>query len=126
MANELELTSIVKYNKAGIKADLSLSTRVDISGDKIYEGVQEVSTSPTDPVVGSVTLAGAYIVIENLSDTMTISVENDAETAVVFCTIPPRGFAGPLQAGAGLLKLKSTISDGTPAAANVRVIAISP
>lgn len=126
MANELELTSIVKYNKAGIKADLSLSTRVDISGDKIYEGVQEVSTSPTDPVVGSVTLNGAYIVIENLSDTMTISVQNETETAVVFCTIPPRGFAGPLKAAGGLLKLQSTVSDGTPAAANVRVIAISP
>lgn len=125
MANELELTSIVKYNKAGIKADLSLSTRVDISGDKIYEGVQEISTSATSIDVGSVTLAGAYIVIENLSDTMTISVENAAGTAVVFCTIPPRGFAGPLKAAAGLVKLKST-HETAAVAANVRVIAISP
>lgn len=123
MANELELTSIVKYNKAGIKADLSLSSRVDISGDKIYEGVQEIGTSVTDIQVGSVTLNGAYIVIENLDDAMTISVENAAE--VVFCTIPPRGSAGPLKAASGISKLRST-HDTAAAAANVRVIAISP
>lgn len=123
MANELELTSIVKYNKAGIKADLSLSSRVDIAGNKIYEGVQEIGTSVTDIEVGSVTLDGAYIVIENLDDSMTISVEDAA--AVVFCTIPPRGSAGPIKAATGIAKLKSTHATD-PVSANVRVIAIAP
>jgi len=61
------------------------------------------------------------VIIENRSDTATVSVQNATSPPVVFCTIPPRSFAGPMQITENVLNLAT--DSGT---ASVRIIAISP
>lgn len=122
MANELEITGIIKYNKGGVKASLSLSSLIDIGGSNVYEGVQSVDNSPDAIELGSILSSDKpYVIIENLSDTAIVSVQNAASTPVVFCTIPPRAFAGPMKITGNVLNLAT--DSGT---ASVRIIAISP
>ena len=122
MANELEITGIIKYNKGGVKASLSLSSLIDIGGSNVYEGVQSVESSPDPIELGSILSSDdPYVIIENRSDTATVSVQNATSPPVVFCTIPPRSFAGPMQITENVLNLAT--DSGT---ASVRIIAISP
>jgi hypothetical protein len=95
---------------------------IDIGGSNVYEGVQSIENSPETIELGSILSSDdPYLIIENLSDTATVSVQNATSPPIVFCTIPPRAFAGPMQITENVLKLAT--NSGT---ASVRVIAISP
>lgn len=100
MANELEITGILKYKKDGVSAELSLSTRVDVSGSNITETIQNVTTASEPLNAGGIVGTKGYLLIENLDDTNTVNVraiQTNALSALV--KIPPNAFAGPFQLG---------------------------
>lgn len=124
MANELELTGIVKYNKSGVKAELSLSTRIDIDGAKVSENIQQVTSNAAggDIEIGSMGLdSHPYIMIENLDDTAVLTVRTTASSNPNILTIPARTFAGPMKLESTVLKMLSSVSDS-----KARIIAIEP
>lgn len=124
MANELELTGIIKYNKSGVKAELSLSTRVDITGTRVSENNIFCSNATGGAALelGGMALGQKpYVMIENLSDTAVLTLLLDQETDADVLTIPARTFAGPMKLESTNFKLKSNVSN-SPA----RIIAIEP
>lgn len=121
MANELEITGIVRYNKAGVKAELSLNSRVDVSGTKTAEVIQSVSNTKALVKQADVSSLG-YGIIENLSDTATIIVSSTSgSTEGDMLKILPNSFAGPMQFNKNAIYV-STVSGS----ADIRVILISP
>jgi hypothetical protein len=132
MANELEVTGIIKYSKAGIKSELSLSTRIDITNNLIHETIQEIAAAEEGTVLSIPQMKesdafGPYVIIENLDDTNSVVIRgttNVSESDVI--EIKPGQFAGPMQ----LRQVKNTNEDtrlvAFNAACKVRVIAIAP
>ena len=97
MANELDITGTIRYRKNGVKADLSLNSRVNVTGDKITEMVQEVANTETVLDKGNVTNMG-YAIIENLDDTSSVlvrAIQNNASSNLLL--IAPGEFAGPMR-----------------------------
>lgn len=76
MANELEVTAIMKYGKSGVRSDMSSSSRINITGSRIAENIMNVGTGdPEALVVGDIDMGSVgYVLIENLSDTGYVAV----------------------------------------------------
>jgi len=121
MANELEITGIIRYNKSGVKAELSLNSRIDITGTKTAEFVQSVTTKALIKQADVASLG--YGIIENLSDSKTVvlsSTPSDSDGDMI--KILPNSFAGPMQFNKNAVYAYSV--DGL--SADIRVILISP
>lgn len=71
MANELEITGIAKYNKNGIKSELSLSSRVNITGSKTVELIQTVGTAEEALLLGDITGASTDTFLSKTLTTQT-------------------------------------------------------
>ena len=76
MANELEITGISKYSKNGVKVDMSVSSRVTVTGSKIAEVIQNVGQVSAEPLnTGDIALGSCgYVLIQNLSDSGSVGV----------------------------------------------------
>lgn len=100
MANELEITGIAKYNKNGIKSELSLSSRVNITGSKTVELIQTVGVSEEALLLGDIAgLSAGYVLIENLDDTNYVSIRPAAGEPDLI-KIQAGKFAGPFELAA--------------------------
>ena len=130
MANELEITGILKFSKGGVKQELSLNHRLDISGSKVVELVQSIPTDKTPINFGDIAVTDlGYVIIENLDDTNFVTVRSiKANDDSAFIRILPNSFAGPFMFNKAEFE---TADDGTKpyaladtASCNIRVIAI--
>jgi hypothetical protein len=125
MANELEITGIIKYNKSGIKSDLSLSSRVSITGSRVTEIVQDIGTSDSELNLGD--LGGSegqgspgYIIIENLSEENTVSLKPTSGSSYMI-SIGARKFAGPFELHDNA---SAPLAKSSAGSSNVRIIVV--
>lgn len=99
MANELEITGILRYRKDGVKAELALNSRVNVANDKITEVVQNIPSTGTGQLleIGSISTLG-YAIIQNLDETNSVNIRAvDDNAATDLIKIPAGKFAGPFQ-----------------------------
>jgi hypothetical protein len=117
MANELEITGTMKYSKGGVKSELALSSRVNISGSKVTELVQNIGTGSEAIELGDLSSPG-YIIIENLDSTNFVTIQA-AVDGTSMITIPAGEFAGPVK-----LASSAPAARADSAAVNIRILAI--
>lgn len=132
MANELEITGILKFSKGGVKQELSLNHRIDIAGSKVVELVQSIPSGSTKTPINfgdiAVTDLG-YVIIENLDDTNFVTVRSiEANDDSAYIRILPNSFAGPFMFNKAIFNTGANQTKpyalADTASCNIRVIAI--
>lgn len=131
MANELEITGILKFSKGGVKQELSLNHRLDISGSKVVELVQKIPSGTQTPInFGDIAVTDlGYVIIENLDDTNFVTVRSiKATDDSAYIKILPNSFAGPFMFNKAILRIGDNLTKPYAVAdtsdCNIRVIAI--
>tara|TARA_B100001939_G_C16534634_1_gene443579 strand:- start:96 stop:497 length:402 start_codon:yes stop_codon:yes gene_type:complete len=131
MANELEITGILKFSKGGVKQELSLNHRIDIAGSKVVELVQSIPAGSTTPInFGDIAVTDlGYAIIENLDDTNFVTVRSiEASDNSAYIRILPNSFAGPFMFNKAIFNTGANQTKpyavADTAACNIRVIAI--
>ena len=95
MANELELTATLKYNKGGVTEEVSVSSKLDVSGDLVTQTVQDIGLSVEVIDLASMTAPGV-IIVENLDATNYVQMRRTTTDDHII-KIRPKSFAGPLE-----------------------------
>ncbi len=73
MANELNITTSLRYSKNGVEVNRNISTVRDVTGDGMVHNIQAIGATEEALVIGDVGISG-YILLKNLSTTATILV----------------------------------------------------
>jgi len=95
MANELELTATLKYNKGGVTEEVSVSSKLDVNGDLVTQTVQDIGTAVEVIDLASMTSPGV-IIVENLDATNYVEMRRTTSDDHII-KIRPKSFAGPLE-----------------------------
>lgn len=118
MANELTISASVKFVKGDLNVSRSKSgLRIDVTGDKHLDMVQEIGTAAEVLTLGEAAVGG-YMLLENLDPTNYVEIR------------PGEALADLIRLNAGDIALFRTAADAVPwgaantAAVDLRIIII--
>jgi hypothetical protein len=118
MSNELTISASVKFVKGDLNVSRSKSgLRIDVTGDKHLDMVQEIGTSEEAITLGEASVGG-YMMLENLDDTNYVEIRPNTGVADLIKLLP------------GDIALFRTAADAVPyglantAACDLRIIII--
>lgn len=99
MAKELEITATLRYRKGSVSEDVSLSSKLDVTGNRVTQLVQRIGTGAELVLLGDIkTNSGepGFIIVENLDVTGVVSLHRTTSESA-FIKIRPKSFAGPFE-----------------------------
>lgn len=88
MSNELTISASVKFVKGSLNVSRSKSgLRIDVTGDKHVDLVQEIGTSEEALTLGEAAVGG-YMMLENLDATNYVEIRPDTSVADLIKLLP--------------------------------------
>lgn len=92
MANEISVSANFLASKNGVSVNVAPTKTLDMAGEDMLQGTQEIGTSAEQITFGAITGAPGYVVIKNLDDTNFVEIANDASMAEKYAKLLPGKF----------------------------------